>query len=133
MRFTGVSRIQQVYGMTEMMAMNKACEHGNYHLEPWIIPFVLDPDTGELRPRKGTQTGRGVYFDAMAETYWGGTITGDEVAVNWDPCPCGRTTTHLGGRIERFSSKNDGDDKISCSGADEAHRSAVSFLTDGLI
>ncbi|MGN6763342.1 MAG: class I mannose-6-phosphate isomerase, partial [Leifsonia sp.] len=43
-RFTGVPRIQHCYVMSEMTGLNKMCEHGHYHFEPWFIPFVLDPD-----------------------------------------------------------------------------------------
>jgi hypothetical protein len=129
-RFVGVDHLQHAYGMSELTAINKLCEHGRYHLEPWLIGFVLDPETGRPLPREGTQTGRAAFFDLIAESYWGGFITGDEVTADWEPCACGRTTLHLARQIERFSDKRDDDDKITCAASDEAHASALEFLTE---
>jgi len=131
-RFMGVDRIQHAYAMTEMAALNRMCEHGRYHFEPWIVPFVLDPDSGELLPDEGEQTGRCAIFDLMAESYWGGTITGDRISLDRSPCTCGRTTPHAARTIERFSDQRGGDDKITCASSDEAHAKALDFLTDRL-
>jgi hypothetical protein len=130
-RFAGVERIQHAYVMSELTALNKLCEHGHYHFEPWVIPFVLDPDDGRPLPRSGRQTGRFAVFDLMPDTYWGGFVTGDEVTADWSPCRCGRTTAHVERAIERYSDKH-GDDKITCVAADEAHRAALEFLTERL-
>jgi hypothetical protein len=130
-RFTGVPRIQHCYVMSEMTGLNKMCEHGHYHFEPWFIPFALDPDGGAPLPREGRQTGRMAFFDVLPTSHWGGFITGDEVTFDWSPCPCGRTTAHIEGRIERYSEKR-GDDKITCVAADDAHRAALEYLTERL-
>jgi hypothetical protein len=130
-RFTGVERLQHVYGMSEMTAMNKMCECEHYHFEPWIVPFVLDPEDGRLLPREGLQTGRMAFVDVLPSSHWGGFITGDEVTADWSPCACGRTTPHILRTIERYSDKR-GDDKITCAAADEAHRAALDFLTERL-
>jgi hypothetical protein len=130
-RFTGVDRIQHAYAMSEMTALNKLCEHDHYHIEPWVIPFVLDPEDGTLLPREGRQTGRFAFFDLLPDSYWGGFISGDEVTADWTPCRCGRTTAHVERRIERFSDKQ-GDDKITCAATDEAHGAALEFLTGRL-
>jgi hypothetical protein len=128
-RFFGVDHIQMRYGMSEVFGNHCGCENGHYHLVPWIIPFLLDPETSELLPRKGTVTGRAAFFDLGAETRWGGFITGDEITVNWDePCGCGRSTRYVLGDIRRFSEKNGGDDKISCAATENAHREAMDFL-----
>lgn len=132
-RFFGVSHLNHSYGMSELMANNKMCEHGRYHIEPWAILFVLDPDTGEPLPRVGTQTGRAAFYDLQAETYWGGFVTGDEVSVDWSsPCACGRHTPHIAREVERYSAKRGGDDKISCAAAPEAHDAALDFLNGSL-
>jgi hypothetical protein len=131
--FAGVEQMQQIYGMTELMGCNHACENARYHLDPTLIPFVLDPDDGTPRPRRGVQSGRMAFYDLMAETYWGGFITGDAVTLDWTLCPCGQTTPHLDMRIERFSDQRHGDDKITCAAADEAHRAALSFLTSQMV
>lgn len=130
-RFSGVESLQQVFGMTELTAVNRACTHNRYHIEPFTILFLLNPDDGTLLPREGVQTGRGGYFDLMARTYWGGTITGDEITVDWNTCACGQTTPHISKTIERYSSKTGGD-KITCAATDAAHESALEFLNDKL-
>ncbi|MHB8693728.1 MAG: long-chain-fatty-acid--protein ligase [Solirubrobacteraceae bacterium] len=132
LRFVGVDRLQHVYSMTEMTALNKLCERGHFHFEPWIVPFVLDPQDGRPLPRVGRQTGRAAFFDLLPESYWGGFITGDEVTADWTPCQCGRTTVHIERKIERYSEKQGGDDKITCAASDDAHRAGVEFLTERL-
>jgi hypothetical protein len=131
-RFVGVDHVQHAYVMSEITALNKMCERGRYHFEPWIVPFVLDPADGRVLPRTGEHTGRAAVFDLMAETYWGGFITGDEVTASFEQCECGRTTAHLARAIERFSEKQGGDDKITCVAAEDAHRAALEFLTGHL-
>jgi hypothetical protein len=127
--FTGVPRLQHVYGMSEVMGVQFLCACERYHIQPWVIPYVLDPDTGEPRPREGIRTGRAAFFDLMAHTYWGGFITGDEVTIDWDPCPCGRTTPHVAKAINRYSDLRGGDDKITCAASADAHRDALEYLT----
>ncbi|HWF53132.1 MAG TPA: hypothetical protein VG223_00830 [Solirubrobacteraceae bacterium] len=134
-RFIGVDHVQHSYVMSEITALNKLCEHGRYHCEPWIIPFVLDPADGT--PLGGwddpdEHTGRCAVFDLIPTTYWGGFISGDEVSLSHAPCPCGRTTAHFARAIERYSEKRSGDDKITCVAAEDAHRAALEFLTERL-
>lgn len=132
-RFIGVDHVQHSYVMSEITALNKRCEHGRYHFEPWIIPFVLDPDDGAPFSREGEHTGRMAVFDLVAATYWGGFISGDEVTLCFEECACGRTTAHAARQIERYSDKQGGDDKITCVAAEDAHRAALEFLTGELV
>ena len=127
-RFIGVDHVQHSYVMSEITALNKQCEEGRYHFEPWIIPFVLDPDNGAPFSREGEHTGRMAVFDLIAATYWGGFISGDVVTLSFVGCACGRTTAHAAREIERYSDKR-GDDKITCVAAEDAHRAALEFLT----
>lgn len=128
--FTGVSRLKGGYGMSEICASNAMCEHGHYHIVPWLLTFVLDPDTSECLPRTGTVTGRAAFYDLMANSHWGGFITGDEITVHWDGgCPCGASSSYIEDKIGRYSDKRGGDDKISCAATPEAHREAMDFLT----
>ena len=128
--FLGYSRTFEIYSMSELMPGNPRCEAGNYHVPPVLVPFVLDPQTGKMLPRSGTQTGRFACFDMLPDTYWGGLVTGDEVTMaGWDePCSCGRRSPYLHGSIRRFSEIQGGDDKINCAGAPEAHDRALDFL-----
>jgi hypothetical protein len=130
--FAGVQRIAFNYGMTELNMVAYICEHGRYHIPPWIVLLLLDPDRGSPLPRAGVQTGRAAYFDLIPQTYWGGFVSGDEVTADWTPCACGRTTPHISRRVERYSEKRGGDDKISCAATEEAHQAALEHLTGHL-
>src|ERR1700722_10037381 len=71
--FIGVPSYRQGYGMTEMVnATHRACPLGHYHFRPNIVPFVIDHETGEQKPRTGTQTGRFGFIDLAIKTHWGG-------------------------------------------------------------
>jgi hypothetical protein len=117
------------YSFSEQCGLHVQCEYGRLHLTPWSIPFILDPETSELLPREGRQSGRAAFFDVAMNGAWGGLITGDRVEIDWDKCPCGRTTAHLSEHIARFSVEQGGSDKISCTATPEAHDDAMDFLT----
>lgn len=126
----GFDQAYEVYGMSEMMTSFVQCEHGNYHIPPIIIPFVLDPISGNPFPKSGTQTGRFAFLDLMPDTFWGGFISGDEVTLSGfdHDCHCDRKGAYIGAKIRRYSASEGGDDKINCSGAPEAHDKAMEFL-----
>lgn len=100
-RFTGALRMHGIYGMSEMTTAFIEAETGNYHVPPWIIPFVLNPETGEAYPQEGVQTGIAAFFDLTAQTCWGGLISADRVKVSWERSSCGRTTPFILPDIER--------------------------------
>jgi hypothetical protein len=126
----GFDRAYEMFGMSEMTSPCMLCDHKNYHIAPVVIPFALDPISGEALPRSGAQTGRYAFLDLMPETYWGGFISGDEVTLSGfdNVCPCGRKGAYLGPEIRRYSAKEGGDDKINCAGAPEAHDKALEYL-----
>jgi hypothetical protein len=128
LEFTGAPHIGQYYGMTEVTMITSKCSEGHYHVPPWVITYVLDPETGRLKDRAGVQTGRAGFYDLVPQTHWGGFATGDEITADWSPCACGRTTVHLHPTIQRLSEKRGGDDKITCAAADDAHAAAIDFL-----
>ena len=131
-QFLGVDTIQEIYGMSEVNAMHWACEHGHYHIQPWIIPFVLDPQDSTPLPRTGVQTGRAAFFDLSNESHWGGVISGDEVTLDWrGNCPCGRSSVFIHHAIMRFSDKQGvDDDRISCAATQVEHDQAVDFMRE---
>jgi hypothetical protein len=129
LEFTGASSIAKLYGMTEVSMTSYQCSESRHHIPPWVIPFVLNADTGDQLPRAGVQVGRAAFFDLVPGSYWGGFISGDEVSIDWSPCNCGATTPHLDSTIRRFSEKQGGDDKINCAASAEAHHSAIDFLS----
>jgi hypothetical protein len=130
--FLGVEHIQEGYGFSEQNALHWACEEGRYHVQPWIIPFVLDPDTSDPLPREGAQAGRAAVYDVLNQDHWGGVISGDEVTIDWStPCPCGRTSVAFEHDIIRYSEKEGvEDDRITCAATHEVHNEAVNFMRD---
>jgi hypothetical protein len=130
--FLGVDRIQEGYGMSEISAFHWACEEGHYHVQPWVIPYVLDPETSEPLPREGVQTGRAAFYDLLLESHWGGSISGDEITLDWStPCRCGLASVHIHHDIMRYSEKQGvEDDRITCNATQEVQDEAVNFLKD---
>ncbi|MFL9991851.1 hypothetical protein PQR34_10765 [Paraburkholderia sediminicola] len=129
LRFTGAKKLNQSYAMSEVLGSHMLCEHGHYHLNPTVIPYLLDPETSKPLPRTGRVTGRAAFYDLSTETRWGGFISGDEITIEWDErCPCGRPSRYIVGPIQRYSEKNGGDDKITCAASENAHREAMDFL-----
>jgi hypothetical protein len=134
-RFYGVPRLSDGYGMSEVVVGTRACPHGRYHLPAYVVPFVLDPVTGQPAPRSGTCTGRLGVFDLNARSYWGGFLTGDKVTLSWgdEACGCGRQGPFLHQGIRRFSEAEGGDDKITCAGAPDAHDKAIEFIVNSAL
>jgi len=128
--FLGVDRIQEIYGMSEVGAANWACEHGHYHVQPWNVPFVLDPVTNETLPREGVQTGRAAFFDLNNEAHWGGAISGDEITLDWStPCPCGLQSVFIHHDIIRYSEKQGvEDDRITCAATQQVTDEVIDFM-----
>lgn len=128
--FTGVQTIQEGYGMSEISAFHWACENDHYHVVPWIIPYLLDPETSEPLAREGVQTGRAAFYDLVNESHWGGVISGDEITIDWDtPCGCGRNSVHIHHDIMRYSEKEGiEDDRISCSATEQVNDEVVNFM-----
>ncbi len=127
----GVDNVVMAYGTSEVSALHIRCEHGRYHVQPWIVPFVLDPQTNEPLPRTGVQVGRAAFYDLINNSHWGGAITGDEIEIAWDvPCPCGQSSAHIADTIQRYSEKHGGDDKITCSATAEIHNDALNFMSE---
>jgi hypothetical protein len=131
-RFFNVPQLSEGYGMTEVVAsLSRACPGNHFHVPPWVIPFLLDPKTGQPLPRSGTHTGRFGAYDLNAQTYWGGFLTGDEVTLTWgdsEPCQCGRIGAYVHQGIRRYTEKEGGDDKITCAGAPDAHDKAIDYI-----
>lgn len=129
MEYTGVDHMVMGYGMSELSSHATMCSEGYYHLYPWLVPFVLDPDTSDPLPRSGVVTGRAAFFDLLANSRWGGFVTGDQVTLDWDTeCKCGRTSVFLHDNIQRYSEARGGDDKINCVAALDAHAEALDYL-----
>jgi hypothetical protein len=129
LEFTGAERIRSGYGMSEITMSAAMCEHGRYHFNPWIVPYVLDPVTSAPLPRSGNQTGRAAFFDLACSTRWGGFITGDQITLEHDvSCPCGQTTVSCRPEITRIADLQGGEDKITCAATESAAQETFEFL-----
>ena len=128
--FLGVDRIQEGYGMSEISAFHWACDEQHYHVQPWVIPYLLDPDTSKPLPREGVVTGRAAFYDFLNNSHWGGIISGDEITIDWStPCRCGLASVHIHHEIMRYSEKQGvEDDRISCSATEEVKTEALRFM-----
>lgn len=127
--FYGVDRILSMYGMSECMGTAPLCEAGYFHFFPYTIPILLDEDAVPL-PRSGVQTGRLALFDLLAESYWGGFISGDKITVHWDgDCACGWAAPRIDRHIVRFSELQGGDDKITCAGTQKAYTDFMQYVS----
>jgi hypothetical protein len=127
--YFGVERIAAIYGMSEIMGTAPKCSHGFYHLPPWTLAVLLNADNEQL-PKQGSQTGRFAAFDILAESYWGGFISGDRVTIHWEEdCPCGWKGPRVDPEIARFSELEGGDDKISCSGSVQAYNEFMDYVS----
>jgi hypothetical protein len=133
-RFTGLKYPQPGYGMTEAgSGLTRMCPQGHYHIPTNIIPYLLDPKSGAILPRTGTQKGRYGFLDIATQTRWGGFLTGDEITLNYNDatrCGCGRHAPFIVGDIRRYSEAEGGDDKITCAGAPAVHDRALEFITN---
>lgn len=128
--FFGIDRLRSVYSMSEIMGTAPLCTSGYFHFQPYTVPIVLDEDSNPL-PRSGSQTGRMAIFDLLAETYWGGFISGDKVTVHWgQDCECGWGGTRMDRTIVRFGELEGGDDKITCAGTAKAYSDFMDYVSE---
>lgn len=110
------------YGMTELATVNPLCEHGRYHIVPWVMFLLLDRNGNHLvEQTDGMVEGRAAFLDLSREGRWGGIISGDKMTVDFSPvCPCGRPGPGiLDNSISRYSDAND--DKVDCAGSFDAY------------
>ena len=127
--FTGIRKWAMNYGMSEMISMIPMGDEGWYHVPPYVIPFLLDPVSGALLPRKGVVAGRLAFYDLLAQTNWGGIISGDKVTIDWDGLsPSGRKAPRIRSDITRYSAEVTGEDKVTCAATADQTDAALQAL-----
>ena len=127
--FTGIPKWRMNYGMSEMISMMPMGDEGWYHVPPYVIPFLLDPVSGALLPRTGVVTGRLAFYDLLAQTNWGGIISGDKVTIDWDgPSPSGRKAPRIRSDITRYTAEVTGEDKVTCAATADQTDAALQAL-----
>ena len=113
--------------MSEISAFHWACDEGRYHVQPWVIPFVLDPDTSQPLPRRGrADRARRVLRPAAREPLGrhASRATRSRSTAS-TPCRCGLASVHIAHDIMRYSEKQGvEDDRITCSATQEVHDEA---------
>lgn len=79
--------ILEGYSMTEINAFMLRCEHGRFHIPPFIEPVIFNE---ALIPISGNDM-RGIFgfLDPFAIAYPGFIISGDEVHFVYGECACG--------------------------------------------
>jgi hypothetical protein len=93
---------------------------------------MLMGQDGKPLPREGVQKGRMAVFDLLAESYWGGFVSGDEVTMHYDDqCPCGWRGPRIEKTIRRYSEMEGGDDKITCAGSAKAYDEFMDYVMGG--
>ena len=129
-RETLALEVMNLTGMSEIGAFHWGCREKKYHVQPYVVPFLLDPETSAPLPRKGRQTGRAAFYDILNRSHWGGIISGDEITIDWDtPCPCGLQRVAIEHEIMRYSEKEGvEDDRITCNATVEVHDEALNFM-----
>ena len=117
-----IHHVLNVYGMSEMSTCYPACEHGQYHVVPWIMPFILDaPGENIVASVDGISEGRFAFLDLSYGSRWGGLISGDKVIMDHaERCSCGRPGPVIRPQIARFAGPGE-DDKIGCAGTIESY------------
>jgi len=126
--FFGIAKFGNLYGFSECIGNAPLCDEGFFHFMPYVIPIVVDGEMNEL-PREGVQTGRMVLIDLLAESYWGGFASGDEVTIHWnEDCPCGWKSPRVEKTIRRLNQSEGGEDKITCAGSQQAYNEFMDYV-----
>jgi hypothetical protein len=115
-------RNYQNYSMQELHSGMPRCQKGNrYHMPPWVVPLVLNQEGDALLPiQPGEYEGRAAFFDLSIDGRWGGVISGDKIAIQFEPCACGHKGPSIRDDIARYADLA-GDDKIGCAGTVDAY------------
>jgi hypothetical protein len=115
-------RICHTYGMQEINTTAVRCDHGRYHMAPWVMLLLLNESGEELipPPATGEVEGRAAFFDLSMDGRWGGVISGDKIRATWEPCACGNRSPSIHHDIQRYADLASGD-KIACSGTIDAY------------
>jgi long-chain-fatty-acid---luciferin-component ligase len=97
------ARCNETYGMIEVNAVMNTCPEGQYFHIPytWLKPLVLDKS---FTPVEYGESGRFAFLDALAYSYPGFIITGDQVRM-LERCPiCDRPGPVLEPEVKRAPS-----------------------------
>jgi Acyl-protein synthetase, LuxE len=96
----GTGRVMEAYSMVELNSPLMCCEAERFHVPPLLEPLVYDE---ALVPRAPGPDVTGVFgfLDPTATSYPGFVVTGDEVRLVREPCPCGLVGPAIVGEVRR--------------------------------
>jgi hypothetical protein len=108
-------QMHEGYGQSECNSHFNRCAHGRFHATPLSMPLVFDAN-GDVMPKGGV--GRYGFSDPFITSYPGFVISGDEVELVDERCPCGLTGPAIIGEIRRAK----GQEMKGCGGVMAATR-----------
>jgi hypothetical protein len=108
-------QMHEGYGQSECNAHFNRCAHGRFHVIPLAMPMVLDANQ-DIMPKGGV--GRYGFCDPFITAYPGFVISGDEVELVHDECPCGLSGPSIVGEVRRAK----GQEVKGCGGVMAATR-----------
>jgi len=93
-------RVMEAYSMVELNSPLMCCEAGRFHVPPLLEPLVYDEALVPCEAGPDV-TGTFGFLDATATSYPGFVVTGDEVRLVREGCPCGLVGPAIVGEIRR--------------------------------
>jgi hypothetical protein len=108
-------QMHEGYGQSECNAHFNRCAHGRFHVIPLAMPMVLDSNQ-DIMPKGGV--GRYGFCDPFITAYPGFIISGDEVELVHEECPCGLSGPSIVGEVRRAK----GQEAKGCGGVMAATR-----------
>ena len=91
-------QMHEGYGQSECNAHFNRCAHGRFHVTPLALSMVLDANQ-DIMPKGGV--GRYGFADPFITAYPGFVISGDELELVDEPCPCGLSGPAIVGEVRR--------------------------------
>ena len=94
------ARVLEAYAMVELNTPLMRCGDGRYHVPPILEPYLFDEALLPLAAGADV-TGTFGFMDPTATSYPSFLVTGDEVRLMREACPCGLVGPTLLGEVRR--------------------------------
>ena len=138
-RPTGRSQCCEFFGVDRPAAWATACprsrrchmmcESGRYHVQPWVIPFVLRPRHQRAATRaKACRSGRAAFYDPAATATGAGSCRATRSSSATSRCSCGRTHRPHRARHRALQREAGRHDRITCAATQQLQHEAIDFL-----
>jgi hypothetical protein len=97
-------RVLEAYAMVELNTPLMRCADGRYHVPPILEPVLFDEALLPMAPGPET-TGTFGFMDPTATSFPSFFVTGDEVRLLRQDCPCGLVGPALVGEVRRAAGR----------------------------